>query len=569
MTSFFSMSSVVTTIQHKILSLYYNLTRTDNSSVLQRQCRELLFFLKWKKHEIGKACYLDFVQLLWMMVAETRDIENGKGERELTYMLLLVWYEFSPLLSIWMWKILLGVEGPSGIGCWKDVKYLCQYVREKTGRENHPLILASIDIVLQELHDVVHENKLFRFTPEFNQKTSPAATFFSKFSNVAKWIPREKTKYHWLFRQLVEQWSCHRGSSFEYKRKKFRTLISQLNRDLHVVEILQCSRQKISATPPSFRQTSLINPAHITTLGFLLKPSLKPELQEYMYSDRFFHNVSRTRPVWNKHAGRFVQPFRTDCSRVRNIPIGYYAKKAWNVAVEKELGWLNTAWSHALSLYPSLGCFIPVVFVDKFVLDASFYFSVALACLMSEKSIVAKRILLVIQGSPQWVSLSDCPDFVSSVAKIKHVMENLSWIPEYGSPVEDVVRLLMDSMIHTRMSTETMEKMVLVFVNADTTHTEVVDAFRQHSVSISDMPHILYWNSSPKTRVLPCQPSDVRVSLASGMAGSLIHSFFLIQLKLIRNLNAYDILRFQIHRKKYLFMETMFDRICGTGHESL
>jgi len=548
-----------TTIQYKILNLSYHFTRKDSTEleVLERKVRELLHYLKRKKGLIESFDYLEFVKLLWIMMAETRDIESGKGERELTYMLLLVWYDFFPLLSIWMLKIILGVSGDDcikGIGCWKDVKHLCHYIREKTGSENHPLILNAVEITLGELHRVVYEDKR---------------------SLVVKWIPREKTKYNWLFHLMVRQWFPGSGQPFLYKKKNFRRLISHYNQEFEVLEPLQCSRQWTD-----------IQPRHINTLGLLNKKSLfvggkdeddeerkecSQRLNNYLYSDSFFHNIKRT----SKHRSHYGMGnnkiCKIQCSNIHNIPIGYYVKRAFELIgkgnpEEKEIQLLNQMWAHNLSHYRGLSYFIPVVSLDKFSRGDSFFFSLGLACLLSEKSIIPKRILLYLNDTPHWISLVDCADFYSMMVQFHWIVENLSW---GGSTIEAGILMLVQSMLQTQMSLETVEKMVLVAINMagpsyfeTTLHNQIVDVFVKQGIHDSVIPHIVYWNVSlPLDTPLPCRANDARVSVLSGMSSSLIHYFFLFQLKIIRNMNPFEVLSFQINHKKYYPLWILFDKI--------
>ena len=78
--------NLINIIQYKILSFYYHLNRKDNPKDLEytgRELKELLRFLKRKKNDLESFYYLHFIKLLWIIIAETRDIENGKGNENL------------------------------------------------------------------------------------------------------------------------------------------------------------------------------------------------------------------------------------------------------------------------------------------------------------------------------------------------------------------------------------------------------------------------------------------------------------------------------------------------------
>ena len=59
----------------------------------------------------------DEFKLLYRLIAHTRDITNGLGERDLTYAMICVWYRYHPVLAI---KALRFIVTSIGIGSWAD-----------------------------------------------------------------------------------------------------------------------------------------------------------------------------------------------------------------------------------------------------------------------------------------------------------------------------------------------------------------------------------------------------------------------------------------------------------------
>jgi hypothetical protein len=58
-------------------------------------------------------------------------------------------------------------------------------------------------------------------------------------SFAAKWAPREKSRFGWLFNRMVAQWLQMFGGNVS--EKSFRKMISMLNRELETVQIKQCA----------------------------------------------------------------------------------------------------------------------------------------------------------------------------------------------------------------------------------------------------------------------------------------------------------------------------------------
>jgi hypothetical protein len=133
-------TNIHTLIKKRIVYFFFNLTRKSNIEYLHELSRELddiigtivrerknvldsdkLEILKWNEYLCG----------LYKLIAQTRDMVYGKGERELTYMMLLVWYKYFPVLSIYALRLMTQNIKDSGLfssyGSWSDIKYFCGY----------------------------------------------------------------------------------------------------------------------------------------------------------------------------------------------------------------------------------------------------------------------------------------------------------------------------------------------------------------------------------------------------------------------------------------------------------
>ena len=147
------------------------------------------------------------LQTLFIVLAYVRDIDGGMGERQLTYMMLDVWYERFPVMAVYALEALI----LCGYGSWRDVPGLCNYLknfsirrrrrrRKEEEEDYHPFILTAVDFMLR--HVVVHDDGL-----------------------AAKWVPRETSKKNlWLFELFVKR-SAVGGS-----RRQFRRMISEKTR---------------------------------------------------------------------------------------------------------------------------------------------------------------------------------------------------------------------------------------------------------------------------------------------------------------------------------------------------
>ena len=195
---------------------------------------------------------IHYLILLYKLILYTRDIFVGKGERDLTYMMIYVWYTQFPILAIKMLTTITGsitttttttttTTCENKFGSWKDIKYFCNYIKNNSIKTTEdPFIETCIYLLNQQLIKDLSENKIQ-----------------NKLSLVSKWIPREKSKkFGWLFDKCALQWSQIMYPEYYYFptikptikfqnkiKREYRKNISHLNRCIDTVQIKQCENK--------------------------------------------------------------------------------------------------------------------------------------------------------------------------------------------------------------------------------------------------------------------------------------------------------------------------------------
>jgi len=166
--------------------------------------------------------FLKNIQALAETIIFCRDRKKGCGQRDDAYQMLFIWYKYFP-----DWALrLFGRFVYEGVGSWADVKYLCGYLasircedsfvstcvenftnalidRMNTQIESDRLqwdltiadYLEKRDIIFREGIDV----SLLGGLPK-----RPRA--LETISMAVKWVPRESSKYRWLFEKMVLRW---------------------------------------------------------------------------------------------------------------------------------------------------------------------------------------------------------------------------------------------------------------------------------------------------------------------------------------------------------------------------
>ena len=144
-------------IREKILQFSFQLVRTSSDSNLKSVLKEMLTVLKCQSTSVSiveKELARGYLSMLYRMIGHTRDIIDGKGEYNLTYMMIYVWHDFFPELAKFALKCLvdLGDRNIHQYGSWKDIKYFCDYVKTETGNNiHHPLIFYAVKLVNSQI----------------------------------------------------------------------------------------------------------------------------------------------------------------------------------------------------------------------------------------------------------------------------------------------------------------------------------------------------------------------------------------------------------------------------------
>lgn len=197
------------------------LSRDSPSEQVESYCRQLI-----KKYTKSA----DWVSLYYLygLIRETRE---QMLERDLTYSMLYSWYEEHPI-----WGATALVDCVYNYGCWKDIKYLCEYCKKKSGRMDHPFILYAICLLDKQLKD----------DWALVEKNPP---HISQLSYAAKWTPREKSKYGWIYTMLSAGYFGYLIGAVTLKQNigalnkskmKLRKILSTINKHLDTVEIKMC-----------------------------------------------------------------------------------------------------------------------------------------------------------------------------------------------------------------------------------------------------------------------------------------------------------------------------------------
>jgi hypothetical protein len=521
-------------IREKILQFSFQATRTDENGVdkLHVLLKDMLRVLKKKYYDISfdnenKA----YLMILYKMVGQTRDIIDGKGEYTLTYMMIYTWYEFYPELAFFALKCLvdLGDKTSHQYGSWKDIKYFCRFVKNKTSDENHPLIQNAITLVNTQL-----------------RKDMECSTRNESISLAAKWVAREGSAFDWLFTPLAtnyfEEYVRTAMTNTSYTKAvlkcktQYRKMLSKLNKVIDTVQIKQCSGNwsdinftKVTSISLAKQKNAFMNIKQNGTIRH------GERLDRINCAENFKSHIERAVNGELEMKGKRVG--MTDFTKQALTLLSDYGIRTRTPEQQLQIDLLNSQWRDSSTQTGALGNFIAMVDVSGSMRSPSpdpFYAANALGIRIAEKSKLGKRVL-TFSAKPAWIDLEDCDDFVSMTKKI---CTDSGLNTNFYAALD----LILDAIIQSKLSPEDVQDMVLVILSdmqidaADQPNRHLRDTMYE-SIKIKYQaagdrlygkpfkpPHILLWNLR-STSGFPTISTQPNASMMSGFSPALLNLF--------------------------------------------
>jgi len=573
------------------------------------------------------------LKMLYKLIAQTRDICYGKGERDITYMMIYGWWKYYPnmgLLALYSmmfsennietgyrtgFKLAIDtsnvyVPHQNSYGCFKDVKYFCNYVRKygdkRIANENTVLCKYAMIMLNQRVYD--------DYIEYCKNGTLP--------SLACKWVPRENSKYDWIFEQMAIQWAYATNPyilssvnleqyddmnvSFKYVKAVvkckmiYRKIISQLTRLLDLPESKQCCGKWSEIDPAKitidtmfrnsnalfnidntfdYREPTIIDKdrrqcaANIKDHIFMT--DLSPQLKLEKLQRSYINQCTFTPMQFVKQAVKLLACKNTCGSNDIRQNVIY------------QIGLLNENWKKFSKRCNALDFFIPIVDMSLSMVQSNdaIYNAIGMSCLIAEKSRIGQRIM-VMDNVPTWVNLDGCGgDFVEMVETLYNYTSK-NTVANILKTFDTIIRSIGNSgdssssiTYGTGSGSGSGEKMDLVFVvltnqtsfwkyENEMIHTLIVDLFTDAKI---DIPHIVYWNCSASTSTstitghtddAPTRPASgtmAKSSMVSGTNAELLNHFSFIGWGDKYNNSAIDTLENILSSSRYDMMDNLFE----------
>jgi hypothetical protein len=581
-------------IQERICQFDFQCVRTDTEGIekLSVILDSLLRDLSVKKDD-KNADRIQLLSILYKIIGKTRDIEGGKGEYAITYMMIWKWYQYYPELAtialalcvfepnyigdiVWSGANELGLPKQVPYGSWKDIKYFCQYVIEQGQPKNHPLILACIRFINSQLRadSVIYHSMDSYLTPV-------------SLSLVSKWIPREGSKYSWLFKSLAcsffpEYMETAKNGNVKLAEKKcmthYRKLCSMLNRHIDTVQIKQ-----------SGNNWAEIDHSKTTSITMVKQRRAFMNLASNQ-NDKSQRSESEDRIKCAENLKAYIESLKKDGKEVKgkNIGLEVFTSQAMMVmnrdSDERDI--LNSQWRDNCNKKNAngLGSMIAIVDTSGSMSGDPMNAAIALGCRVAEKSILGKRVM-TFSSDPTWINLEHCNTFTEMVHDIyrsnryaglstdfyKALGLILTAIEENRIPPTEVENMVLavfsDMQIDDNLNQQfgcgylpNPEEKVFIRDKWATLHEQIKKQYADVGVRLYGVPlkppHILFWNLR-QTDGFPCLSTEANCSMMSGYDPTILNMFCEEGIEALQKMTPYNNLVKQLDNERYAPLETI------------
>jgi len=540
-------------VQEKILQFSFQLTRTDEEGVkrLQSILKDILTNLKHTiengpiyEKEIAKG----HLSLLYRIIGHTRDIINGKGECTLTYMMIYTWYYFYPELATFALKCLvdLGDKKVHQYGSWKDIKYFCEYCKCQGEKVDSYLIQFAIKLINSQI----------------NKDYSSYIAGEKNISLAAKWVPREKSSFGWLYHALATDYFSEFVNTANIDiqmiravlkcKTEYRKILSKLNKHLDTLQIKQCDNNwcsidfnNVTSISLSKQKKAFLN---IKKNGELRCPDISNRIECSSNFNNFIQNSIH-------------DEINLKGKRIGMIDFTRQALELLHSKNKSEIDLLNSQWRDNSTQNEKLGKMIPMVDVSGSMDGTPMNAAIALGIRISEKSVLGKRIM-TFSANPSWINLKGFDDFVSQVEIIKNAVWGMN------TNFYKAFDMILDAIIQNKMKPEDVKDLILVILSdmqmdaSDGCDKKALYDFMKIKYEVAGIrvhgkpykpPYILFWNLRSTTG-FPILSNQPNCSMISGFSPVLLNDFCDKGLDALRECTPWSTLVRVLEAERYKIM---------------
>lgn len=559
-------------IDETLVQFFFQLVRSDDHTELENKLRAILSHIKGRE-----ILHRQHLTMAYKLIGHTRDIISGKGEQQLTFMQIVVWYEFYPYLAKQAFS--LCVTHNANIhpyGSWKDIKYFCHYIYQKLSTKQHPLIEHALQLAQARLE---YDWQIF-------QTVWPPPR--GALSLVGKWLPREKSKkFGWIHTQLAKMLFPHflttanSRKSARKARLKCKIHLTQrltkLNKYIDTIQIKQCNGQ-----------WNDIHFHHVTAqtmrrqkLAFLNKTTMNiqrsNQLDRIESGEKCKHYIAAAIHSPNAYPirGRRCMPYELVKDAIQALQN--------NIQEEKDI--VNLQWHDNQQMNCGLKDLIvccDTSFAMSRPTNIPLYNAIGLGIRCAELSEGPfQNRLFTFDARPQWINLEDCETFVDKVNKLCKISSGRN------TNFYKMLRMILTIYIEANIAPHHVKNMTLaVFSNhqmdprwtespansMDVMYDSIVKMYANAGLQTKwkrpyKPPHCLFWNLR-LGKGFPVYSKQKNVTIMSGYSSILLNILGRKgRVSLVEQVTPYRRLGNFLNHKRYQIMQIIMDKCFRKKHQ--
>ena len=544
--------------QEKIVWVYFQLSRKKTFSSklhLELHCKLFLRTLQ-SLIDNSNSEWLVYLDLFARCICYCRDSYVGLGERDLCYMLIYTLHEYFPRTARYLICLLIHKTSTNDnrlIGCWKDMPNFCQYVYQSSSeREKHPLISFCIILMNDQLKNDLHTWKY----SEHN---------YNKFyiSNLCKHLPREKSKFDWLYTKLVIHWAnAHKpyilktpNNLNSYNRalskckRMYRKIVSTLHKTSPSTSFLMSHKNQYNLSKFQHFEHNEVSIHDYIYHNFFFHQNKHNDSEKTIFQETYHDYMQNwMQGKIQKHNPKFILGYNhTNLSIYYLVKRAIYFYKSECINNEAELKFINSYWLSLFKDKKNIDYFLPLLDVSNTLDNDSFCASLAAAMYASRISKL-DNCLVAVDKIPTWISI---PTHLSFYEQICYIMENIYNLQNNECNYNRAIQLVIHTLKETNVTNHFIENIKLFFLTTSPyviSEKEIQTLFQNNGFSC--FSKLIYWNFSQETILnLPCEINSNHSLLFSGY--SLSPFFELYQQTSIDN-DTYSFIQNILNHKRYL-----------------
>lgn len=481
------------------------------------QCYNNIISLK----NVDKTKYFEMITLLIKLVFHLRDPEDGNGERDIHYTMLLELAKNEPKLVRKLLRPLTGGYNKSGkefsempFGSFLDLNKLWSLCESSDSAE------------LKTFKNKIEDYYVLCL---FFDKTAEYPTL------AAKWAPSEGKKYNTLAKILAQKLFPDLANST--RMKSYRLMLNKIKSKLNLIEIHMSNKDWASIDVTKIPSKALKKYLYAIKNEIKATGQLRPlnysKATEGEYAERlalrerFLTEISKN-STDNKLNVTKLEPYTI----TKSIINGQYTKSEENdiIALWNKYEFELHKKMEISGLFKNKMKMVVMADVSASMygqpIEACIALSLLLTNLLDE---VWKNKILTFETSPQWVDLTDCSNVVEKINKLKKA-------PWGGSTnIWEALDMILDVCIENSLTDEEKPPFLIVFsdmqFNQATNSTpsmsiggynKIKDKFTAAGYTV---PGIIFWNLGKYINSYTSDALQKRVTMLSGFNPNSFKSF--------------------------------------------